>query len=455
MASSRNNRKLADPFDQVSRVLDQHVRRDDRLIAGLSGGVDSVFLLHVLSRLSGRIGFRLGAMHVHHGLSSNADQWSEFCDQYCKILGVPLELKKVVVRKQRGESLEAAARRVRYAAFSSINADFLALAHHRDDQAETLLLNLFRGAGWAGASAMPVLRECRDRPDLHIIRPLLKISRREIESAANGLGLSWIEDESNRDTRHTRNFLRHLILPSLRERFPGCDATLARAAEHFAEGEKLLDQLAESDTQTVLRNGRIVIDELRRLEMPRARNLLRHLLKKHGVEMPDADCLNEALRQVCHAADDRQVSIDLGDRALRRYRGEIWLVPHIPASPPLEWHGEAAVSWSGRSLRFDRSVGQGIALDRLMGKPVTIRARQGGERFRPDVRRPRRELKKLLQELGIPSWQRSALPLLWSEGELVWVAGVGTDCDWQCRPGEPGLLPIWPLEKVSPGETAP
>lgn len=403
-------------------------------------------MLYVLSRLADKIGFRLDALHVHHGLSSHADQWSEFCFQYCKNLGIPLTLKKVIVRKQNGEGLEAAARRVRYEAFSSIEADFLVLAHHRDDQAETLLLNVFRGAGWAGASAMPLVRECRGRSGLRILRPLLQMSRKEIESGAKELGLSWVEDESNQDIRHTRNFLRHSILPSLRERFPGCDVALTRAAVHFAEGETLLDQLAVLDSHTASRNGRITISELARLDMPRARNLLRHMLKRNGVAMPDADRLHEALRQICHAAADRQVSIDLGDCALRRYRGEIWLVPHIPLPLPSEWHGEAVVTWSGRSLRFDRVTGTGIALDQLKGKSVVIRPRQGGERFRPDARRPRRELKKLLQELDIPPWQRSVLPLLWCDGELVWVAGVAIDCDWQCRPGEPGLLPAWSFE---------
>ncbi len=400
-------------------------------------------MLHVLSRLADRIGFSLGALHVHHGLSANADEWSEFCVEYCKSLGVPLELGKVAVRKQPGEGLEAAARRARYEVFSSIEADFLVLAHHRDDQAETLLLNMLRGAGWTGASAMPPVRDVQGRRDLRILRPLLWMSRQEIESAAKELGLRWVEDESNQDIRHARNFLRHEILPVLKERFPGGDAALARAAGHFAEGERLLDQLARMDWRAASRNGRIVIGELARLEAPRARNLLRHLLKMNGVAMPDADRLNEALRQVCHAAADRQVSIDLGTCALCRYRGELWLVPHIPSPHPVEWRGEHLMPWSGGSLRFERVTGQGIALDRLQGRSVTLRPRQGGERFRPDARRPRRELKKLLQELDIPPWQRRVLPLLWCDDELVWVAGVAIAADWQCRPAAPGLLPVW------------
>jgi tRNA(Ile)-lysidine synthase len=153
--------------------------------------------------------------------------------------------------------------------------------------------------------------------------------------------------------------------------------------------------------------------------------------------------LNEALRQACRAAGDRVVSVDLGEAVLHRYRGELWVVPKIAWPAEAEWRGEAYLGWGGDTLRFERVVGSGIALERLAGRPLAVRRRLGGERIQPDRRRPRRALKHLLRESGVPPWQRASMPLLWCEAELVWVPGIGTDVAWQCRPGEAGLMPVW------------
>lgn len=443
MASTRNSSPPAEPAARVAACLERHVRQGERLVAALSGGIDSVVLLHLLHDLSRHHGFQLSAVHVNHGLSPHADDWQAFCRRLCLSLGVPLAVAHVEVQDVAAAGLEAAARQARYAAFEGVDADWLVLAHQRDDQAETLLFNLLRGAGLAGAAAMPVVRGFPGRSGPRILRPLLGASRADVERYADERHLAWIEDESNLDVRHARNFLRRSILPQLRERFPGCDAALARAAAHFAEGDALLSQLAEIDARTALREGRILVAELGRLDEARARNLLRHVLKRAGVAMPDSARLQEAVRQVCHAAADRQLGIDLGQCLLHRYRGELWLTPKPYASVAINWHGEDTLAWGHGTLRFDRTRDDGICIARLQGKAVRILPRQGGERFRPDARRPRRELKKLLQEHGVPPWQRERLPLLWCGEELVWVPGIGIDCAWQCRKGEAGLLPVW------------
>ena len=444
MASTRNSSLPAEPVARaVAACLERHVRQGERLAAALSGGIDSVVLLHLLQDLSRHHGFRLSAIHVNHGLSPHADDWQAFCRSMCQSLGIPLEVKHVDVGDVAAAGLEATARQARYAAFASVDADWLVLAHQRDDQAETLLLNLLRGAGLAGASAMPIVRVFPGRPWLRLLRPLLKASRAEVERYAREWQLAWIEDESNLDVRHARNFLRRSILPQLRDRFPGCDAALARAATHFAEGEALLSRLAEIDARTVLRDGRVAVSELQRLDEARARNLMRHVLKDAGMAMPDEVRLREALRQACHAAADRRVSVDLGECTLHRYRGELWLTPEPTLPAATGWHGEERLAWGRDTLRFDRVQGGGIGMEQLAGAAVSIRTRKGGERFRPDARRPRRELKKLLQEHGVPPWQRETLPLLWCGGDLVWVPGIGIDCAWQCRKGEAGLLPVW------------
>jgi tRNA(Ile)-lysidine synthase len=449
MASTRNSSRPAEPVARVAACLTRHVRQDESLAVALSGGVDSVVLLALLHDLSRLQDFRLSAIHVHHGLSPHADEWQAFCRSLCLSLGVPFIGKRVEVRDAAAKGLEAAARQARYAAFAEVEADWLVLAHQRDDQAETLLFNLLRGTGLAGAAAMPVVRPFPGRPGLRILRPLLELSRAEVAHLARERHLDWIEDESNLDVRHARNYLRRTVMPQLRERFPGCDAALARAAAHFAEGHALLSQLAEIDARTSLREGRIRVTGPERLDEARLRNLLCHAIRRAGMDMPDSARLHEAVRQACHAAADRQVLIDLGQCMLHRYRGELWLAPKSPVPEAVVWRGEDALAWGRDILRFDRSLGGGIDLERLKGGEVRIQSRQGGERFRPDARRPRRELKKLLQEHGVPPWQRGIMPLLWCGEELVWVPGIGIDCNWQCREGETGLLPAWEVQGES------
>lgn len=441
MASTRNSSPLVDLAARASDCLGQFVRPGDRLVAALSGGADSVLLLHVLRKLSVAHGFHLSALHVNHGISPNADGWQAFCKRLCEAWGIRLDVKQVVVEREGVEGLEAAARRARYDAFAEADAEWLVLAHHLNDQAETLLFNLLRGAGVSGAAAMPIVRAFPGRTGLRVLRPLLDVTREEIEACARSEGLSCIEDESNADTRYSRNFLRHRIFPLLRERFPACDAVLARAAAHFAESDRLLEELARIDAGRTLREGRIVASELAKLDSARARNLMRHVLRSEGLTLPESARLHEIVRQVCHAESDRQLSFDLGDRVLHRYRGEVWLTSHGEAGADSEWRGEEALNWGGVLLRFKVITGAGISREKLACGCVRISPRRGGERFRPDGRRPRRELKKLLQEHAVPPWVRDRMPLLWCGDELVWVPGIGIDCAWQCAPDETGIMP--------------
>lgn len=446
MANSRNS-PLVEPVSgltaRVSEKLRQFIRPGDRLVAALSGGVDSVVLLHLLHSLRGVHGFLLSAVHVNHGLSRNAGRWQAFCEMLCGEWGIPLEAKPVAVERDSAEGLEAAARRARYGAFAQAEAEWLLLAHHRDDQAETLLFNLLRGAGVSGAAAMPTVRDFPGRPGLRILRPLLDVPRGEIEGYARARGLGWIEDESNEDLRYARNFVRRQVLPLLRERFPGCDAVLARAAAHFAESEELLDRLARIDAETAMREGRIVAAELAKLDDARARNLMRHVLKRANLLLPDSARLHEIVRQICDAAPDSQVRFDLDGRQLHRFRGEVWIVRPLDPGGEMEWHGEAALRWGGATVRFTPAQGAGISSAKLSRSKTVLVPRRGGERLQPDCRRPRRPLKKLLQEHEVPPWRREALPLLKCGDDLVWAPGIGIDCTWQCEPGEAGWVATW------------
>lgn len=320
MAASRNSLS-ADLVERVGAFLATRLAPQERLCLALSGGCDSVVLTHVLSRLP--LDGRLSAIHVHHGLSPNADAWADFCARYCRDLHIPLSVCRVAVDRGAGEGLEAAARRARYAAFADCAADCLLLAQHRGDQAETLLHNLLRGTGVTGAAAMPIERRFGA---LRLIRPLLDVARSEIESYARLHGLEWVEDESNGDLALTRNFLRHQALGLLSERFPAAETALAQAATNFAEAAALLDELAELDWVQASAGDAARLVVLRQLSLPRLKNLLRHRLRQLGWRVPVAARLEEFARQLQSAAPDRHPELVLPEGTMRSGRGLLrWL----------------------------------------------------------------------------------------------------------------------------------
>lgn len=290
-------------------------------MVGLSGGIDSVVLLHALAAL--RHG-SVSALHVHHGISPNADHWADFCSGLAQRLALPFMSIKVEVERASGDGLEAAARRARHAAFAAAQADWIVLAHHRDDQAETLLFKLLRGTGSAGAAAM------RERSG-KLLRPLLNVGRDEIACYAAEHRLDWIEDESNSDLRHARNFLRHRILAPMMARFPGAAKNLAGAAARFAEAQDLLDDLARLDLGATT-GFPVTVAALQALPEPRARNALRYLLAGYAVMIPNEARLREALRQMLTAGSDRHPALQFGNHRLVRRRGLIYLEPPGPSS---------------------------------------------------------------------------------------------------------------------------
>jgi tRNA(Ile)-lysidine synthase len=462
MAASRKS----SPSDGVAEFaagvevrLDRWLHAGARVTVALSGGLDSVVLLDCLARLRDRRAILLEALHVNHGLSAHGGAWAAFCGKLCGRLGVPLRVVDVHVDRGPGESLEAAARRARYAAFRQHVSGTLVLAHHLDDQAETILLQLLRGAGPRGAGAMPRSREAGGdagpMPPLAVVRPLLGAARSRLEGYARTAGLTWVDDESNADTGLDRNYLRACVLPLIEERFPGYRKALARSAELCGEASGLLDELAAQDGTHAVRNGDLDVAALRRLSEPRARNLLRWFLRQNAVAAPAARRLGETVRQLVHARPDQRIRIVLGNVELRCYLGCACLQP-VTAPVPGEavvWRGEAVLPAPGGlgDVHFTRGEGAGIALGRLSGRRVDLRPRQGGERIQPDCRRPRRTLKNLLQEHRIEPWQRARLPLLFCDGHLVWVPGIGIDCAWQAGPGDPGLCPVWRLAALQGG----
>ncbi len=464
MASSK---KLppADLAGHVENKLKEWHVSGRHLVLALSGGADSVALLDILAQLRASLHFTLSALHVNHRISPHAGRWAEFCARLCAGLEVPFSAVEVDIAHQPGASLEASARAARYRALAAQTADFVVLAQHLDDQAETLLLQLLRGAGAKGLSAMA---EVDMRPGRSIqghgpepafcegnvgsalleptyIRPLLDVPRRTILGYAAWRGLEWVDDESNADIAFDRNYLRHRVLPLLEKRFPGYRETFARTSRNLAESAQLMDDLARLDGAAALAGGRLKVDALRGLSEPRAKNLLRWWLAERGVPMPSSGRLENILQQLRSSRDDAQIAVSQADAVVRRYRGEAYIEKKRAEPQP-----DTALTWSlqdrldlpdfGGALIFERVMGRGVGLAKLTAAPVTVRQRRGGERLRPDCRRPSRSLKNLLQEAGIPSWQRQRLPLLFSGDELVFVPGIGTACEYQAGEEENGIV---------------
>ena len=402
-------------------------------------------MLHALIEAQKTLKFNLQAMHVHHGLSPNAEAWAEFCAKACAAYQVPIELEKVKVEKAGGLGVEAAAREARYQALFAAKADYILLAHHQDDQAETLLLQLLRGAGLKGLSAMASQDAVKN-----LLRPLLDVSRLEIEAYAKAAKLSWIEDESNLDTQYDRNYCRHQIMPAIKSRFPAAGETLARSASHIAEAADLLDALAQIDAQTCLLDGRMDIERLSALSLPRAKNVFRYWLSSMNFSMPSRDRLDDMLAQLINAGADAGIKIMLdkaNDTYLRHYQGFAYIETNHPqhnSEIAMIWQGEDTLTMpDGTQLVFERKQGEGLAIDRLGGHKLRIASRQGGERFKPDLARPTRTLKHLLQEANMPPWLRERLPLVYLDDTLAVVPNIGVSCLMQATERDMGLVIRW------------
>jgi tRNA(Ile)-lysidine synthase len=443
MASTRkssNAERPAAPLAAARRLLDTLVLRDKTIAVGFSGGVDSTVLLHVLRALAPAHGYKLRAVHVHHGISPNADAWARFCRRLCREWRVPLSILRVNIGSPHGKGLEAAARNTRRAALAAVRADAVALAHHLDDQAETVLLSLLRGAGVRGASGMPAFGRLGTTP---LLRPLLEVPRAELTRYAQAHGLHWVDDESNRDTAHARNFLRLRVGPLLEQRYPRWRQALGRAARHFSDADALLREIAGARPANRLR-----IAELRSQTDPAARVLLREYLAAYGLRPPTTRRLAEMLRQLRGAVASARVEFAHDGAVLRVYRGELRLERLARAAAdfgPVRWTGQRRIALPalGGEMRFEHVRGAGVALAKLRGRSVQLRVRRGGERLQPDARRPRRTLKNLFQEAGLPPWQRDRLPLLFCDDDLVWAPGIGVDARYCTPAGDAGLVPHW------------
>lgn len=423
----------------LAAALTAHSAPGAHIAVALSGGIDSMVLLDALHALAPRLALHLSALHVDHRLSPQAGRWAEFCAAACAARGVPLTIHRVDVARRTGQSLEAAARAARYEKLLGTDADIVALAHHADDQAETVLLQLLRGAGPAGLAAMPRYRAPDSGPAL--LRPLLELPRSTLAAYANARGLAWIDDESNADRRHKRNLLRLAVTPLLTEAFPGYPSVLVRAAGHQAEASALLDELAREDAGQA--RGGLDRAALVALSPARARNLLRWFLRSEGLRPPSAARLAAMLSQLQTAGVDARTCIVHDGAEIGCHRGRI--VVHATTSGPFAraWRGESAVELPGGTLRFEPTRGSGIAAAKFDAAAVTLRSRRGGERIQLAANRPKRAVKKLLYDAQLPIWRRQALPFIWCGDELAAVPGIGVALAFQAQADEAAWRVDW------------
>ena len=429
----------------------QRLPATGRYWLAFSGGLDSTVLLHALTQLGTALPAPLSVLHVDHGLSPHSASWSARCREQCAARGLSLHEVRVAVERRQG-GVEAAARAARYAVFAErLGAgETLLTAHHQDDQAETLLLQLLRGGGVRGLAAMPPQRPFAAGL---LARPLLGFSREALQAYAEAEGLEWVEDPSNVDTALERNFLRHELLPLLERRRGGMRPLLARSAGHFAEAAGLLDELAAQDLAAVTAQGpggaaSLSLAALQTLSVARQRNLLRYWLRTLGLPPPDSRNLQRILDELLPAAVDAEPLVSWPGAEVRRYRDGLYAMPPLPPLPeewpPLRWGGEAVTLLPAGLgvLRMTRVAGHGVR-EALLAGEVTIGWRCGGEVLSLPGRGGHHMLKKLYQEAAIPPWERGRRPLIYIDGQLAQVAGLWSDSRFSCEANEPGISFEW------------
>ncbi len=403
---------------------------NERYLVAFSGGLDSTVLLHALSKIPASARFLIEAVHIHHGLQPQADVWANHCREVCEGWAIPFRLIHINAKPARGESPEEVARNARYNAFRKLitRGTCLVTAHHQDDQAETMLLQLLRGAGPAGLAAMPELAPFAE--GWHA-RPLLEFTRAQLAAYARRAALIWVIDPSNANTSQDRNFLRHDVIPRLRVRWPQAARTLSRAAALQAETLSLLSQQAHDDLGTVrgCRPGTMSVAALARLSPERQRNAVRHWLARQNLSMPAQRQIQHILRDVLGARWDATPKIVWSGGEVRRYRDDLYAMPRLPRHNPslvLHWNACTPLCIPHLHMTLEPEI---LGLPTITNRnDLTVRFRRGGERCKPAGRSHHRDLKKLFQEAGVPPWERDRIPLIYVAERLVAVLGF-----WKCE----------------------
>jgi tRNA(Ile)-lysidine synthase len=427
------------------------------LAIAYSGGLDSSALLYLAHRYAVERGIPLFAFHVHHGISPNADQWLAHCKDECARLGIVFDSRLIKLPANGKTGVEEAARLRRYAALGEMcrihRVGLLLTAHHEDDQAETVLLQLLRGSGVAGLSGMDAVNTAPDLlgdDRLLMARPLLSVSRVALAHFVSRNGIAYVEDESNVDPRYARNALRHQVMPVLAQAFPGFQGRFVRTARHAQSAQRMLVELAAQDLAMCADGKCLDIDRLKKLSSDRIDNVLRYWFGSHGVRMPSTSWLSEMRTQLLDAKEDAQVCVTHADCEIRRHRNRVYLTPRLDDDPSdvmpitFRWQGEDEIHFPAYhgALVFEQAE-LGIDSEWLRQHDLQIHYRQGGERLKPALNRPTKSLKYHYQALNIPAWERERLPLVSHGEQLLFAAGIGMDCHCLASPSLGAIQLKW------------
>lgn len=418
----------------------QHLGTNRTYWIAYSGGLDSTVLLHLAAALPA---YSFKAIHIHHGLHPQADAWALHCELTAKQLCVPFVIERLHLPSLIGVSLEAQAREARYACFAKHMqaGDVILTAHHQDDQAETVLLQLTRGAGPQGLAAMPVSKP------FHIgtlVRPCLGVSRDALLSYATQASLSWVDDTSNACTDYSRNFIRHEILPIFKSRWPSMASTLARSARHCAESQTLLSDLLRTPLKQVAGHlpKTLSVSALNQHAEPMKKALIREWIMQAGHEPPSTKKLATILNSVLTAAWDKSPCVSFGVVSVRRHKDHL----HLVLNEPIDL-GFTAVFDLKQPLPLSKrgclrpEISEGVGYSAAIAS-LTVKYRQGGEVIAL-AGRGRQRLKNLFQEVDALPWERDYWPLLYDGESLVGVAGMAYHEDYLAKAGEPGVVVIW------------
>ena len=443
MSPKKKHTDLVERFSETITSLlsnfPRHPQSEQAFAVAYSGGLDSSVLLMLTAKYCHQHQIPLYAFHVHHGLSENADSWLSHCQVFCRQLDVDFSFEKITLSELNRDGLEASARKARYRAIGrfcqSKNIYTVLTGHHLDDQAETLLLQMLRGAGPAGLSGMDKANFAPDlfiNADLTLVRPLLAESRSTLEEFASREAISYIEDESNHDHRFIRNALRHQVMPILEGVSPGFAARFARVANHMQSANRLIEALALQDLQLCRHGDGLSVSKLRALDADRADNVLRLWLHQQHLRMPSLSRLREMIKQLFEAKSDAQVTIFHETVAIHRYQDGLYLADRKRETDSkqlaveFQWQGEASKYFPefGGTLYFHRQQ-HGLNSEWLLAQQLSLHLRRGGESMKLADNRPTRSMKSHYQSLNIPFWMRQQLPFVSAGQDLLYAAGVG------------------------------
>ena len=423
-----------------------------RFLVAYSGGLDSHVLLHLMTCLREEAGYRIGAVHVNHNIQQESGAWAGHCCETCRALGVELEVIDIRAHQSRKESLESWARHKRYTAIENILAEdeILLTAHHRDDQLETLLLRLFRGSGVTGLTSMRPVRPFGK--GLHA-RPLLRHSRAQLSAYARSNNLNWIEDPSNADTYPDRNFVRHEVLPVIKNRWPSVDLPVTRTIQIFSDTQELLDDVAWQDLLNCSAEEPdvLALDQVKQLSIPRQKNLVRYWIRSLNLPPPDSRQLSQIVAEVIQARHDSNALARWKGAELHHYGNYMQLtapLAEFDKSAVRVWDFTAPCRLDFGELTAVEGYGNGLKKESCSGARVEVRYRSGGEKIRLPGRSCRHKLKKLFQETGTPPWLRARVPLIYVGNKLAMVAGFWIDADFAAAADETSWIVTWSGQKT-------